>query len=62
MSGEQTIHVELTVMQARALMRAGEFVRDCFAPSELECWPGGGNLQLAGQKIASALERQETFA
>jgi hypothetical protein len=64
-SDDPPIRVNLTVEQARALTRAAELMMDCFGHevrAELGCDRGRTPLEIAGQKLESAIERQEVLA
>ncbi len=62
---EQTIALELTVQEARALTRSAELLIDCFGPevrSELGVGPGETVVEIAALKVEHAIERQEILA
>jgi len=62
---DHTIHVELTIHEARALARASELMMDCFGRevrAELGVGPGETPLEVAAQRLAWAIERQEVLA
>jgi|HubBroStandDraft_1064217.scaffolds.fasta_scaffold783949_1 hypothetical protein len=63
MSG-RTIHVTLSVHEARALTAAADLVISAFGPdvrSELSIGSGESNLELAALRVASAIESEEVF-
>ena len=65
MSDEQEIVVALSLHEARALPRAAEFLMDCYGPevrAQLGVGPGQTVVEIAGQKLESAIERQEVPA
>ncbi len=60
----QTIHVELSVHEGRALIAAAELMMSVFGPevrSELNVGPGETDLELAALRVESAIERQEVL-
>jgi hypothetical protein len=60
----QTIHVKLSVHEARALIAAAEFMMSVFGPDvrlELDVGPGETALELAALRVESAVERQEVL-
>jgi hypothetical protein len=62
---EQTIHVKLSVHEARALIAAAELTMGVFGPDvrvELNVGPGETDLELAALRVESAIERQEVLA
>jgi hypothetical protein len=61
---DQTIHVELSVHEARALIAAADLMMNAFGPdvrSELNVRPGETNLELAALRMESAIESQEVL-
>ncbi len=61
----QTIHVELSVHEGRALVAAAELMMSAFGPDvrlALNLGPGETPLELAALRVESAIERQEVLA
>jgi hypothetical protein len=62
---DHTIHVELSVHEARTLIAAAELMMSVFGPdvhAELDVAPGETDLELAALRLESAIERQEVLA
>lgn len=62
---DQTIHVELSVHEARTLIAAAELMMSAFGPdvhAALDIAPGETDLELAALRLESAIERQEVLA